>query len=154
MQYVRHNGRMPSLKQGVELMRVCLACFETRLAAVFENASELRLYDVCDNDICPAGHLPLPSKDPTDAISATLACGADLLICGAMCGRTRNCLEASGLHVIPWVGGPIVRVLEAFRTGTLDSLAMPGCHNARRQRGQCRNLGQGPLVSRLQHHKE
>lgn len=135
-------------------MRVCLACFETRLAAVFENASELRLYDVCDNEIRPAGHLPLPSKDPTDTISATLACGADLLICGAMCGRTRNCLESSGLHVTPWVGGSIERVLEAFGANTLDNLVMPGCRNVRRQRGQCRSKGQGLILSRMQHFKE
>jgi predicted Fe-Mo cluster-binding NifX family protein len=135
-------------------MRVCLACFETRLAAVFENASELRLYKVCDDNICPVGHLPLPSKDPTDTISATLACGADLLICGAVCGRTRNTLEASGLRVIPWVGGTIEKVLEAYTTQTLDNLAMPGCRNARRQRGLCRGKGQGPFFSRLQHAKE
>jgi predicted Fe-Mo cluster-binding NifX family protein len=116
---------------------LCLACFEDRLASVFDNATELKMFRLIDNKICPAGLLPLPSKDPKDRTSATLTCGATYLICGAICGCTRNALENAGIKVVPWVRGTIDEILEACRLNMLEKFIMPGCAGRTGQHGRC-----------------
>lgn len=108
-------------------MDVCLACYKNRLASVFDNAADLLIFRDAEGELYPAGHLSLPSKDPMDRTSAILACGVNILICGAMCGRTRRLLEEGGVRVIAWVRGDVERVLDAFQRNNLDGLAMPGC---------------------------
>ncbi|NDV26632.1 NifB/NifX family molybdenum-iron cluster-binding protein [Desulfovibrio sp. JC010] len=115
---------------------LCLACYEDRLASVFDNAPDLKLFRVEDHKICPAGYLSLPSKDPKDRTSAIIACGATFLICGAICGCTMNELEQAGTKVIPWISGMIDDVLSAYQQNCLENHVMPGC----RGRGRC---GQG-----------
>ena len=115
---------------------LCLACYEDRLASVFDNAPDLKLFRVEDNKICPAGYLSLPSKDPKDRTSAIMTCGATFLICGAICGCTINELEQAGIKVIPWVTGMINEILSAYQQNCLENHVMPGC----RGRGRC---GQG-----------
>ncbi len=115
---------------------LCLACFEDRLASVFDNAPDLKLFRMEDNKICPAGYLSLPSKDPKDRTSAIIACGATFLICGAICGCTMNELEQAGVRVIPWITGMTEQVLSAYQQNCLENHVMPGC----RGRGRC---GQG-----------
>jgi len=106
---------------------ICLACYGDRLASVFDNADEFRFYKVDGEEICPAGRLSLPSKDPLDRTSAILACGVNTLICGAVCRRTQQQFCNAGIAVRPWVRGGVEDVLDAFVQDTLGSLAMPGC---------------------------
>ncbi|ACS78688.1 NifB/NifX family molybdenum-iron cluster-binding protein [Maridesulfovibrio salexigens] len=115
---------------------LCLACYEDRLASVFDNAPDLKLFRMNDNKICPAGYLSLPSKDPKDRTSAIIACGATFLICGAICGCTMNELEQAGVRVVPWITGMTEQVLSAYQQDCLENHVMPGC----RGRGRC---GQG-----------
>lgn len=123
-------------------MILCLACFENRLASVFENSSEFKLYKTDGDDICPAGHLSLPSEDSTDRTSAILACGVHLVICGAISGCTRQIIENAGISILPWVKGEVDQVIEAYKANKLDQLTMPGCHN-RPGMGQGRGMGRG-----------
>ncbi|WP_051295129.1 NifB/NifX family molybdenum-iron cluster-binding protein [Maridesulfovibrio bastinii] len=118
-------------------MLLCLACYNDRLASVFDNATEFKIFRIEENNICPAGHLSLPSKDPKDRTSAILACGATTLICGALCGCTRNLIESTGVKVVPWIRGTVEEVLAAVSDNCLDSLAMPGCSKGTGQ-GRCR----------------
>ncbi len=118
-------------------MIVCLACYEDRLASIFENATEYKFFEVRDNgEICPAGHLSLPSKDPTDRTSAIMACGVSHLICGAVCYQTRKAIETTGMQLFPFIKGAVEEVLHAFREDSLHSLAMPGCRRQMRCRGE------------------
>ncbi|MGE4291461.1 MAG: NifB/NifX family molybdenum-iron cluster-binding protein [Desulfovibrio sp.] len=124
-------------------MIVCLACYQDRLASVFENASEFRLYRVDDEkNIYPAGHVSLPSKDPTDRTSAILACGVNLLVCGGVCGGVRKTLESGGLDLRPWLRGGVDEVLAALRDNELERLSMPGCRRHRGGQGSCRDQEQ------------
>ena len=106
---------------------LCLACYQGRLASVCDNADEYKLFEIRDDNIYPAGHLSLPSKDPMDRTSAILACGVSFLLCGALCAQTQLHLQGGGVIVIPWLTGAIDEVLEAFRENTLEALTMPGC---------------------------
>ncbi len=122
---------------------LCLACYENRLASVFDNASELKLFRIEDNKICPAGYLSLPSKDPKDRTSAIMTCGATFLICGAICGCTRNDLEQAGVKVIPWIRGMVDEILEAYKQNRLEDYMMPGCGGRVGTPGNCRQGGRG-----------
>ncbi|MCU0608861.1 MAG: hypothetical protein MUF22_03715 [Chitinispirillaceae bacterium] len=65
------------------------------------------------------------------------------LICGAISADAAAVLSELGIKVVSWVRGPVDKVLEAYKNGSLVSEAflMPGCHNRCRGRGrgqQCR----------------
>lgn len=131
---------MEHMMNPIPITRICLACYKDRLASVCENADEYMLFEIRDDKIYPAGHLSLPSKDPMDRTSAILACGVTLLLCGAICARTRALLEMSGVTVIPWLTGSIDTILRAFRTDSLAPFRMPGCrmNRSKRRKGRTR----------------
>jgi len=118
-------------------MRLCLACYENRLAVLFDNAGEFRMYDIEGTQISPAGLLSLPLSDLPSKVSSILSCGVNTLICGGISGCTLRFLASTDINVIPWVCGEIETVLLAWQNSTLEKLTMPGC------RGQCRGLGRG-----------
>lgn len=107
--------------------RICIACYQDRLASVCENADQYKLFDIRDDEIYPAGLLSLPSKDPMDRTSAILACGVSFLLCGAIGADTRTRLERGGVGVRSWLTGSVDQAVSAFRRGDLSPLAMPGC---------------------------
>ncbi|MGE4552073.1 MAG: dinitrogenase iron-molybdenum cofactor biosynthesis protein [Desulfovibrionaceae bacterium] len=107
-------------------MVYCLACYQDRLASVFDTASELRLYHRLGGDIRPAGRLTLVSQDAADRTSALLACGVTHLYCGALPSATRRTLELSGVAVTDWLRGGVDEVVEALRQGSFEHLRMPG----------------------------
>ena len=111
-------------------MVYCLACYQDRLASVFDTASELRLYHRRGDDIHPAGRLTLVSQDAADRTSALLACGVTHLYCGALPTATRRLLEVSGVQVTDWLCGGVDEVVAAVRQGSTDHLRMPGAAQA------------------------
>ena len=113
-------------------MLIALATYEDRLAALFENACELRLFIRENDKIYPAGRHSLPYSDPCARISALTSCGVTLLICGGLTGCSRRLLIRSGIEIIPWIGGEVETVLHAWATDRLGALVLPGCHNSGR----------------------
>ena len=116
-------------------MMICLACFENRLASVFEHASDLRLYTLEDGRLQAAGHLPLATGCSVEDVLRLRDDGVRQLVCGAICGATRSQLERAGVDVRPWVRGELDQVVHALETGTLDGMRLRRC------RGRC---GRGP----------
>jgi predicted Fe-Mo cluster-binding NifX family protein len=109
-------------------MKICLATYQSRLAALFENATTLRIYKYTfENTICPAGDISLPFGDPTLRVSALSSCGASLLLCGAISGSTLRLIRERNIHVLGWLRGNIPTVLQAWQEGDLDRIVMPGC---------------------------
>lgn len=108
-------------------MRICLAAYNHRLAALFDNASRLLLFDGQEDELYPAGEVHPPGNGAPSRIAAVLACGADVLICGALSRCTRRILSDSGVVVWDWVRGDIDVVLSAWAKGRLQDLNMPGC---------------------------
>jgi len=126
---------------------ICLACYGKRLAAIVDNASDLLLFKLGNNEICPAGQLSLPLGDLPGLISLLKSCGVDILICGGISGCTIRILQNVGILVIPWIAGTVEQVLSAFQNNSLDKLTMPGCrsgagcHFRRRQQRQGKGGG-------------
>lgn len=113
-------------------MLLALATYENRLAALFENACEIRLFTREHENIYPAGRHSLPYSDLCARISALTSCGVTLLICGGITGCSRRLLTQSGIDVIPWIGGEVDTVLQAWNKNRLGTLVLPGCHNSGR----------------------
>jgi predicted Fe-Mo cluster-binding NifX family protein len=75
-------------------------------------------------------------------------CGVGTLICGALSTEYEEALADQGIESISFIAGPVERVLEAWRSGTLEkaSFSMPGCGCPRRRRcGKRRHGGSLPL---------
>ncbi len=66
--------------------------------------------------------------------------GVTTLICGAISNQTARIVERSGIELMPWFVGEIDEVIEAYRTGSLDSesFIMPGCRRGRGNRQENR----------------
>lgn len=112
-------------------MRVCLATYGDRLAALLENAGELRLFEVAGDRAEPTNVLPAPRGDPEAMVLALIRSGADVVVCGAVCGRLRLRLVHGGPRVVAWVAGSTAEVLRAFLENRLETCAMPGCGGGR-----------------------
>ncbi len=94
-------------------MRICLATYGDRLAALLENAGELRLFRIIGGKAEPDGVLPGPRGESEAMVAALARSGTDALVCGAVCGRLKRRLEQAGVSVAPWIGGNVSDVLAA-----------------------------------------
>ncbi|MHC1752575.1 NifB/NifX family molybdenum-iron cluster-binding protein [Humidesulfovibrio sp.] len=124
-------------------MLVCLACFEERVAALLETATQLRLYRQEPAGLAPCGAAPVPETGVLALADQLAASGVELLICGGLSGCALSALRQSGVAVAPWVGGAADDVASAFGASGLPGLAayrLPGCGQ-----GNCqgRRLGLG-----------
>lgn len=121
-------------------MLVCLACYEERVAALLETATQLRLYRQEPAGLAPCGVAPVPETGVLALADQLSARGVELLICGGLSGCALSALRQSGVAVAPWVGGAADDVASAFGAGGLPGLAayrLPGC-------GQGNCLGRRP----------
>ncbi len=131
-------------------MIVCLACYEDRLASLFENAASFRLFEVNAKGAEPLGELDAPQGDATALGAAMTARGAQTLVCGGISGASRRLLLQHGLTVQPWISGSVAEVLDALARGALAELAMPGvpCAGGGRGMGAGRGMGMGAGAGR------
>lgn len=129
-------------------MIVCLACYEDRLASLFENTASFRLFDVTPDQTEPLGELDVPVGDALALGAAMAAKGADTLICGGISGASRRLLAQHGIAVQPWISGTLAEVLDAVGRDALASLAMPGARCAGTGPGQGRGMGGGQGLGR------
>ena len=77
----------------------------------------------------------LGDEEPTRRIQRLKDVGVDILICGAVSQPVAAAVQVAGIHLIPFIAGPVVDVLKAYLEGMLTTPAfqMPGCCGARRR---------------------
>jgi predicted Fe-Mo cluster-binding NifX family protein len=125
-------------------MLVCLACYGDRVAALLENATELRFYGAGaagSPDQRPVVRVRLPAPVLEGGLGALLAAlesaGAGALVCGGVTGCALEALARAGLTVVPWVGGVADEVAQAWAAGRIATMKLPGCAGCgRRRRGR------------------
>jgi hypothetical protein len=118
-------------------MTVALACCGPRLAALWDTAELLLVFERVDGLWQCANSQSLRGIGPNGRCDVLRRLNVQYLICGAMSGCTRNSLEAHGIIVQPWISGAVEIVLGALAQGRLADLLMPGCQG----RGRCRRGG-------------
>jgi len=122
--------------------RLGLVCHGGRLATVFDQSSEITLFEIKGRKIYPAGHLSLPFGDLMGKISFIQSCGVDILICGAISCYAHNLLKEKDILLIPWITGELDKVIAAFKAQRLHEFSMPGCsYTAKPGRCRCRRRG-------------
>lgn len=107
-------------------MRICLATYEDRLAALLENAAWLTVYEVRPGRIQQTGGVNMPGGGPEELLRALRTLGVKLLICGAVTKASADVLRAGGIRLADWIGGETGAVLTAFQEGRLERMALPG----------------------------
>jgi predicted Fe-Mo cluster-binding NifX family protein len=121
-------------------MKAAITEWQGRVAPLFDVAGTALVVEST-----PAGcsiaeqRVSLPMDCPHSKISMLEGLQVDTLICGAISRPVRECIEARGIQVYPFVSGEIDVVIEAWRQGQLEQadFAMPGCRRCRRRKGQC-----------------
>ena len=117
-------------------MKVAVAAWEGRVSPVFDTARQVILFEVAGQEIEVGGAEPLNDEEPTRRIRHLKDLGVGTLICGAVSRPMAAMVQVAGIHMIPFIAGPVDDVLKAYVEGTLTKPAfqMPGCCGARRRR--------------------
>lgn len=119
-------------------MKVAITAWQGRVAPVFDVAGTVFVVDSSTGSTDGPG-IGLSHHSPHLKIAELEALQVEVLICGAISRRVRECIEARGIRVHAFVSGAIDDVVDAWRAGKLEqtAFAMPGCRRCRRRQGNC-----------------
>jgi predicted Fe-Mo cluster-binding NifX family protein len=113
-------------------MRLCLACYGDRVAALLESATELRLFRMEGRALAACGVARATAGGRMALISQLQELEVGLLVCGGLTCCAQEALKAAGVQVLPWIGGAVDDVARAWEADSLPRLTMPGCGGRRR----------------------
>jgi len=116
-------------------MKVAVTAWEGRVSPVFDTARQVTLFEVAGQEVETGGATPLSDEEPTRRVQQLKNLGVDTLVCGAVSRPMAAIIQRAGIHLIPFIAGPVDDVLKAYVEGTLTTPAfqMPGCCGARRR---------------------
>lgn len=131
-------------------MNVGVTAWEGRISPVFDSAKTLLVAEVKNGEVLSMRYEPFDPVWISHLADRLGSLGVDVLICGAISQTPSTIIEASGIRLIPFIGGAIDDVLAAFaRNGRIASeFLMPGCGRGqgRKGRGAC---GSTPACMRI-----
>lgn len=110
-------------------MKIAFACWEDRIAPVFDTARQIRLVEFDSGNIVSQIQDVLPNGLPLEKASRLVELGTHTLVCGAISQSLQALIVGHGIVVIPFVAGELGEVIQAWREGNLinDKFVMPGC---------------------------
>jgi len=116
-------------------MKVAVAAWEGRVSPVFDTARQVLLFEVSGHQVEASGEALLSDQEPTRRVQQLKDLGVGTLICGAVSRPVAAMVRMAGVHLMPFIAGPVDDVLKAYVEGTLTTPAfqMPGCCGARRR---------------------
>ncbi len=114
-------------------MKVAFACWDNRIAPVFDTARRIHIARIESGRIVDETRESLPEDVPVRKALHLVELGIGTVVCGAI-SRTMNAVVASyGIRIIPFVAGDLQDVIQAWLGETLERevFAMPGCRGRR-----------------------
>ena len=119
-------------------MKAAITEWQGRVAPLFDVAGTVWVVEK-QSASTPEQRVSLPMDCPHSKIAVLEGLGVDTLICGAISRQVRECIEARGMNIFPFISGEIEDVVEAWRQDRLEQsdYAMPGCGRCRRRKGHC-----------------
>jgi len=119
-------------------MKAAFACWQNRIAPVFDVARHVRLVEAANGRIISETDAELPGDSPDEKALHLAGFGVDTLVCGAISRFVQAVIAARGIAVVPFVAGDLRDVMDAWVHEGLDdrAFAMPGCCRWRRGRGR------------------
>jgi predicted Fe-Mo cluster-binding NifX family protein len=126
-------------------MKVAFACWQHRIAPVFDTARLLHLIEVAGCEVAAEQDAVLPNELPLARVLRLVELEVGFLVCGAISRPLQELVGAYGIEVIPFVAGNLEDVVPAYLAGDLrrGAFAMPGCCGRGRGRRR-RRAGHGP----------
>jgi len=117
-------------------MKAAFACWENRIAPVFDTARRIHVVVVESGRIVREGQATLPGAQPVRKALHLAESGIGTLVCGAISRPLHGLVSSHGIRVIPFVAGDLREIVEAWLGGNLrgDAFAMPGCRGRVRLR--------------------
>ena len=124
--------------------RAAFACWNGRIAPVFDVAAELCIVSADAGVITGRSHEPLAEEFPVGKAKRLAALDIETLVCGAISRPLREMIQDRGVRVVPFIAGDLNEIIGAWLEGTLqgDAFAMPGCRGGGRG-SRCRRRRRG-----------
>ncbi len=115
-------------------MKAAFACWDNRIAPVFDTAREACFVEVEAGQIVSESRETLPDAPPVQRVLRLVELNVGILICGAISRAMHALVTAYGIQAVPFVAGDLHEVIRAWLDGSLegDTFAMPGCCALRR----------------------
>lgn len=123
-------------------MKLALSVWNGRIAPVFDVSERCLIVDT--DAPAPEGDLvEFPGWGGDEKARFLAEKGVTTLMCGAVSHDYETAFLAHGIETITFLAGPVERIIEEWKAGTLirDAFSMPGCGCPRRRR--CRRRGRG-----------
>jgi predicted Fe-Mo cluster-binding NifX family protein len=110
-------------------MKAAFAVWNHRIAPVFDFARQILLVEVESGGVVGEAQESLPGDPGTGKGLRLVELGVDTLVCGAISRPMQAMVAANGIRVIPFVGGDLKEVIQAWVNGRLQDglFVMPGC---------------------------
>ncbi|MCK9173801.1 MAG: hypothetical protein M0O96_00785 [Desulforhopalus sp.] len=109
-------------------MKLAITIWETRVSPVFDSARRLLLVELDEGQIVRRTGYAVNGSPFAEVGRLHKEEGIELLLCGALCERGLQRLQAVGIELIPFLSGEVEPVLASLAAGRdLGSFAMPGC---------------------------
>lgn len=129
-------------------MRAAFSTWDQRIAPVFDVAETVHIIDTDAAEAARGSPESLPEEAPIQRALRLVELGVETLVCGAISRPVQDTVASYGIRVIPFVAGDLAEVIQAWRSGQLqtDAFAMPGCGRGRGGRGggkRGRGMGRG-----------
>ena len=109
--------------------KVAISIWQNRVSPVMDSARQLMVVDYEDKREVKHMVIDIPNLNLIHKTEFLKSLGINLLICGAISTQMQQVLTASHIEVIPFIRGPMQKVLNAYINGNLngDNFCLPGC---------------------------
>ncbi len=116
-------------------MKIGITVWQDRVSPVLDTAQSLLIVELSGKDEVTRQVVGIPNISLAQRAQFVSQTGLELLICGAISRYLEHHLLVRGVELIPWIGGPIDRVLAAYCNEQLEdtSFQLPGCFGRRRR---------------------
>jgi len=110
-------------------MKTAFACWDNRIAPVFDTAHQIHIVDAESGEIVSEIQEALPEDLPVQKALRLVELGIGTLVCGAISRPMYGLVAAYGIQVVPFVAGELREVIRAWLNGNLNRevFVMPGC---------------------------
>lgn len=125
-------------------MKLAMPVSSGRVSSAFDFARRLLVVEYGDSREIDRRELVLEEEPPLSRARRLVALGANTLICGAISRSVAERLAAGGIDIIPFVSGPVEKVLAAYLAGNLESTAFLMSGSTLEERAQWRSRSRTP----------
>ena len=101
-------------------MKVAIPRFKEEVAPCFEYSANIAIFTIRGRKVVAQKGFPLQSRDALDRFRLLRDQQVKTLICGGVQDFFEDLLRANGIHVISWVKGNVVELVDRFIRGGLS----------------------------------